>query len=145
MMMLVRGRAAIAVAVLVVGMSAIGAACGRDDGALGIERELGELPAAPVLEIVIARESIVAARCDLEARCDNIGKGRQFVSRDVCTSELRTQWSDELNLAECPGGVDTEELNECLQEIRNEDCNDPFDTLGRVAACRSSDLCRAFP
>ncbi|WP_438031284.1 DUF6184 family natural product biosynthesis lipoprotein [Sorangium sp. So ce233] len=47
--------------------------------------------------------------------------------------------------SECPGGIDSNELNECLQEIGNDDCNNPLDTLGRIVACRSSDLCRATP
>jgi hypothetical protein len=36
------------------------------------------------------------------------------------------------------------ELDECLEEIRNEDCGNPFDTLGRLAACRENDICKAM-
>jgi hypothetical protein len=27
--------------------------------------------------------------------------------------------------------------------IRKEDCNNPIDTLGRLAACRMNDMCKA--
>ena len=59
-------------------------------------------------------------------------------------SEVGTEWKDELNAIECPDGVVEKELNECLEEVRNEDCANPFDTLGRIVACRESDLCNAM-
>ncbi|WP_437300276.1 DUF6184 family natural product biosynthesis lipoprotein [Sorangium sp. So ce327] len=87
----------------------------------------------------------MAARCEREARCNNIGQDREYSSKDACSNEIRSEWRDDLNFTECPGGIDAEELNECLEGIRNEECGNPFDTLGRVVACRSSDLCRDTP
>ena len=42
---------------------------------------------------------------------------------------------------ECPRGVDSKELDECLESIKTESCNNPIDTISRLAACRTSDLC----
>lgn len=81
------------------------------------------------------------ARCEREIRCDNIGAGKDYSTPKDCMDEIATEWRDDLNAIECPGGIDRAELSECLEEIRNEDCGNPFDTLGRVVACRSSDLC----
>lgn len=56
---------------------------------------------------------------------------------------MRASFSDDLNPSECRAGVDRGELRECLEEVRNESCGNPVDTLERVVACRASDLCHA--
>jgi hypothetical protein len=88
-----------------------------------------------------AIERIVAARCAREASCDKIGGDKRFSSREVCTQKVRTDMRDDLKSSECPRGIDGKELQECLEEIRTESCNNPIDTLSRLAACRTSDLC----
>jgi hypothetical protein len=54
---------------------------------------------------------------------------------------VRDSRRDELNANACPAGIDQHELTECLTETRNEDCGNPVDAIGRIVACRSSDLC----
>ncbi len=90
-----------------------------------------------------AVEEITRARCAREQRCNNIGADRKFANQDACMREVREEWSDDLNAYECPAGINQDELSECLEEVRNEDCNNPFDTLGRIVACRSSDICQS--
>jgi hypothetical protein len=119
------------------------AACDRNDRALGTERDTRA--AEKAASIAGAVNSIYEARCAREMRCDNIGADRKYASVDACRSKVQSEWSKDLNLSDCPGGIDQKELSECLQEIRNDDCNNPLDHIGRVAACRSSDLCRALP
>jgi hypothetical protein len=88
-----------------------------------------------------AAESIAQSRCEREQRCDNIGEDKKFSSVDDCLTRVRTDWKDDLNARECPGGVNRPQLDECLNEIRNEECSSPFDTLERVAACTSGQIC----
>jgi hypothetical protein len=88
--------------------------------------------------------SITQARCQREQRCGNIGADKKFDSMGKCMSEIRETWKDELNTRECRGGIVQKELQECLDEVRNEDCNNPFDTLNRVLACREGDICKAL-
>lgn len=88
-----------------------------------------------------AIDRIVAARCAREAACNNVGADKRFTSRDVCSQKIKADMRDDLNAKECPRGIDQKELNECLQEIQNENCNNPIDMIGRLAACRTSDLC----
>lgn len=88
--------------------------------------------------------SITQARCQREQRCGNIGADKKFDSQGKCMSEIRETWKDELNTRECRGGIVQKELQECLEEVRNEDCNNPFDTLNRVLACREGDICKAL-
>lgn len=89
-----------------------------------------------------AVNAITEARCAREHRCGNIGANKKFSSHTSCTSKTRSDWSEDLNNYECTGGIDAKELNECLEEIRNEDCNSPMDKIGRVMACRASDICK---
>lgn len=90
-------------------------------------------------ESAIAR--IVAARCARESACNNVGSDKRFTSAAVCSQKLKNDMRDDLNAKDCPRGIDQKELNECLVEIKNEDCNNPIDMIGRLAACRTSDLC----
>ena len=88
-----------------------------------------------------AVSSIVEARCDREARCENIGPKEKFKSWQECRQEIAKKSSDKIGAPECPGGVDQHELSECLTEVRNEGCNNPLETLERLAACNGPDLC----
>jgi len=113
-----------------IGLSA--SACRREERALGT---------TAAVEAAVARDRIAEARCDLEQKCNKIGVGKDYADRNACTAKIKQRWQDELNFRDCPGGIDTKELNECLTEIRNNNCGNPLDTLGRIMACRSSDLC----
>jgi hypothetical protein len=87
--------------------------------------------------------SITRERCAREERCKNVGAGKDYESTTICQTKTREHWKDDLSSYECPGGIVQKELDEGLEEIRDDDCNDPLDTLGRLAACRSSDICKA--
>ena len=90
-----------------------------------------------------AIQNLVNARCEREARCNNVGPGKQWASAEACRSDLTAKNRDELKASECPGGIVQKELDECLADVRKETCDSPLDTLTRLAACRSSDLCKA--
>jgi hypothetical protein len=90
-----------------------------------------------------AIRTMAQVRCEREERCNNIGVDGKYANREACVSKLQAEKYDDLNLSECPGGLDQKELDKCLAEIRNEDCDSPLDTLGRLTACRSSDLCNS--
>ncbi|MDO9022554.1 MAG: DUF6184 family natural product biosynthesis lipoprotein [Deltaproteobacteria bacterium] len=89
-----------------------------------------------------AVDRIAAARCEREQRCEHVGQGRRFDSEGACRSSVRASFADDLNPTECRVGIDQGELRECLEEVRNESCGNPIDTLERVVACRTTDLCR---
>ncbi len=88
-----------------------------------------------------AIDRIVAARCAREATCKNVGADKHYKSSAECTQKIKADMKDDLNVKECPRGIDEKELNECLDSIHKEDCNNPVDVLSRLAACRTSDLC----
>jgi len=84
---------------------------------------------------------ITASRCSREAVCNNIGAKHKYATMAECKTKLSDEKSDDLNFKDCPRGIDKKELDECLTAIKKEDCNNPLDSLSRLAACRSSDLC----
>lgn len=90
-----------------------------------------------------AVEKIVAARCAREQTCNNVGADKRYTNPAACNQKIKADMRDDLNSKDCPHGVDQKELNECLDEIRKESCNNPIDAISRLAACRTSDLCKA--
>ncbi len=105
-------------------------------------QEPGAVGGGPTSPINMSLDQIAQARCAREMKCGNIAADKKFTTNEACLSETKRDFADDLNAEECPAGIDQKELDECLQEIKNEDCGNPFDTLGRLAACRTSDLCR---
>ena len=129
------------------GLGVLVTACERrEDGkALGTERKSTSPAVDKSSSVNAAIDSIAAARCDREARCNNVGANKDFDSHDQCVAKVKSDKREDLNAKDCPGGIDQKELSECLEETRNSDCNNPFDELGRMTACRTSDLCRHLP
>jgi hypothetical protein len=108
--------------------------------AVATERERSAAPARAG-DVASARESIVAARCDREERCSNIGAGKDYETRDACSSKLDGKTGSDLNTEDCARGVDRPKLSACLSKIRTEDCGNPIDSLSRFAACRTGEIC----
>lgn len=94
-----------------------------------------------VVQNASAIERIVQARCEREATCNNVGTDKHFSNRDVCQREIRADMKDDLNAKDCPAGIDGKELGECLDAIHKESCGNPLETISRLAACRTSDMC----
>jgi len=88
-----------------------------------------------------AISAITDERCDRDLRCNNIGPDKKYTSRDECVRKLTDSGYSSLGPTECRSGINQSELSQCLQSIRNEQCDSPLDTLERLAACRSGKLC----
>jgi hypothetical protein len=88
-----------------------------------------------------ALDRIVAARCVRESTCNNVGADKHYTSQSVCMQKIRSDMRDDLSSKDCPRGIDQKGLNDCLDAIKKEDCNNPIDMIGRLAACRTSELC----
>lgn len=88
-----------------------------------------------------AVDSISEARCARESRCDNVGADKKYSSMEDCVARIREDWRDDLDARACPNGVNQPQLNECLSQVRAEECSSPFDTLERVSACTAGQIC----
>jgi hypothetical protein len=88
-----------------------------------------------------AADQIADARCEREQRCGNIGADETYSSSQDCLARIRNDWRNDLNARECPGGINQQELDECLAQVRAEECGNPFDTLARVSDCMTAQIC----
>jgi hypothetical protein len=88
-----------------------------------------------------AIDRITSSRCTREMTCSNVGPDKHFATPDVCVLEVRKRTREDLKPAECPTGIDGVALDKCLEAVRTESCSNPLDTLGRLASCRSGELC----
>lgn len=101
----------------------------------------GALARSASPERASAVESIAEASCARESRCDNVGPRLEYSSTEDCLRRMGERWTRELDARACPREIDDAGLNECLNEIRADDCGNPFDTLERVAACTPAQMC----
>jgi hypothetical protein len=84
---------------------------------------------------------IAAARCDREMRCGNVGPNEKYPSREACVTKNEADKRGDINASECTLGVSQTGLLDCLRAIRDEDCGNPLDTVARLNACRSGNVC----
>lgn len=99
------------------------------------------VPSGPEARLKSATDDIVSARCSREERCNNVGDGKTYQDHEACTSKLEGSTASDLNLKDCEHGIDHAKLDTCLSKIKGEDCGNPIDTLSRLAACRTGELC----
>lgn len=135
------GPASVTVAISALGLAlALVAGC-RDDRPreVGTTTTTGANIQAVSNETAVAR--IVASRCAREATCNNVGVDKKFQNPAGCTAKIRSDMKDDLNPKDCTLGVDQKQLDECLDAIRKEECNNPLDTIQRLGACRTSAMC----
>lgn len=92
-------------------------------------------------ETARATDELADARCEREQRCGDVGEGKSYSSIADCQSRVRADWRGDLNAKECPAGVNEVRLNECLASVKQEECGHPFETLDRLATCRSGSMC----
>lgn len=92
-------------------------------------------------ETAAATSALTQARCEREQRCDNIGDRKSYSSMDDCLSTVRANWRSDLNEQSCPAGVNQVRLDQCVRSVRDEECGRPFETLDRIATCRSGPMC----
>jgi len=98
------------------------------------------VPAAGTVEAVErATNDIANARCDREQRCNRIGPEGEYADRNHCMNVMTQKAREDMN--QCHGGVDQEDLRQCLTEIANKDCSGIFADIGEYKACGMDDLC----
>ncbi|MBX3218303.1 MAG: hypothetical protein KF850_40230 [Labilithrix sp.] len=83
---------------------------------------------------------LAAARCDREVSCNDIGAGKKYADRDACMREAGQNARGTLRVDEC-ATLDQAKLSSCLNDIKNERCSNPLDSLDIVTSCTRSKLC----
>lgn len=85
---------------------------------------------------------LAEARCEREQRCNNVGEGRKYASQATCVNAVASEWREELDDYDCPGGTVQGALDHCLSEIRSEGCASPVASLERIVDCDTHEVCR---
>ena len=78
----------------------------------------------------------------LAERCEQLGPGRRFLTREICRVSLREEEEPAIHTDECAAGVSAGMLSECLDRVEAEGCDDALGTLARIKACRPAQICR---
>jgi hypothetical protein len=138
----------IAASAVLASLATVVLACAESTGpqAKGPTPVPGTEPPAGVTEAQNAADQRVAdrlasARCDHEEKCQNVGTGRKYATRDVCQIQLRSDTMGDLNAQKCPHGIDQDAVEHCVSAVQKEPCSVSLNTLTRIADCRSGALC----
>src|SRR4051812_26215623 len=62
-----------------------------------------------------AVDRIVQTRCEREVACNNVGPGKHWQDKDACAREMSHDTGTTLRPEECPGGVSSKDLEECVK------------------------------
>ncbi len=82
------------------------------------------------------------ARCSREVVCDNVGDGKKYASRQVCMDKMRGSIGNDINSYQCPRGIDSVAVEDCLTAIGSEECGaHPIEAITRMDKCRSGAMC----
>jgi hypothetical protein len=89
-----------------------------------------------------AREAAAQRTCDYYARCNEIGPGRNYESRDTCLTKQRSNWLDLWSTDACVNRINSANLDMCLRAIDNTQCGNVLDYLATLSKCQRSDVCK---
>lgn len=84
---------------------------------------------------------VAAAKCDRAQRCNHIGPGETYATREQCETVMRGKLTDDIRPKDCRGGIDENELQQCITEVRTENCGNVLSKLESHSECRVSQLC----
>jgi hypothetical protein len=129
------------VAVVLCGAAAL-AACGRESRQAASPAPSEGQPNVQPGANEPAIQRLAVARCDLAARCAQIGADKKFATYEACTDDARSDLRDDLRESECPRGINDTQLTNCLTAIGTTSCDNALDAMNRAVACRESALCQ---
>ena len=88
-----------------------------------------------------AAHRLATAECKHASACNEIGGDRNYASMEACMSKNRGEAQDNLRASNCPRGVDSTRLDNCLSSVASEACSGIGSGLNRFMACRTSEVC----
>lgn len=88
-----------------------------------------------------ARESAAQRWCDFAARCDDIGSGKAYATRDECLTKMRGDMVDAWPTDKCDGKLNGTNLDVCLTAISGTQCDNFVDLLATYSKCGTDKVC----
>lgn len=98
------------------------------------------VPVAPLAQGAIPfadmKGKLADAKCQRAVRCDQIGKDKEWPSKDACVAETRAEEFPGLVAAqECPQGVDSNSVDKCVKDILEVKCGDALAQACKYVLC----------
>jgi hypothetical protein len=90
-----------------------------------------------------ARETAAQKTCDYYVRCQQIGTGKAYASRDECVTQNRTSFLSLWPTATCGATLNTANLDLCLKGLDAAACNSGLDILSTLVKCAPANVCAA--
>jgi hypothetical protein len=78
-----------------------------------------------------AIRQLTTARCQREEACNNIGQGKRYDDQSACQREVAQNSRSMFRTEDC-GRVMQSRLNNCIDEVRTQACNNPIDEISRL-------------
>ncbi len=88
-----------------------------------------------------ARESASQRWCDFAERCDDIGSGKAYSTRDECLTKQRADMVDAWPTDRCDGKLNGANLDLCLSAISATQCDNLIDLLATFSKCGRDKVC----
>ena len=111
--------------------------------ALGCGRDRTE-PATTMTTGAVSNDDaimrIASARCDREVSCNNLGQGKKFADREACMREGQQNARGTLRADQCPN-IDQGKLSQCVNDIKNQRCENPIDAIDTITSCTRGNIC----
>jgi len=86
-------------------------------------------------------DRIARARCKRAVACNDVGDGKLYLSRELCTEQIRGNSANDMTGYNCPHGVDQGALDRCMAAIDVAPCGKTTEKLADIAECKSDVLC----
>jgi hypothetical protein len=79
---------------------------------------------------------LAEAKCERAVRCQQIGKGKEWGSKDACIGATRNEEFPGLSAAQdCPKGVDASDVEKCAADIKGSSCDEELAQFCKSFLC----------
>lgn len=87
-----------------------------------------------------ARDEATLVTCDYVERCDGIGEGEDYATREECEIETRAFLENAWPLSDCED-IDEDAYNACVLELDIAECGNGLDFLSALDKCSRENIC----
>lgn len=84
---------------------------------------------------------ITTARCEREVACNKVGQGRAYENQPACLERIGKLMDLEAGRDECPQGVDSFAVSNCLLDIQRTPCGGELERQTNLPTCTKAALC----
>lgn len=99
------------------------------------------LSACGTVSLEDAIDNAAGSVCDYYERCDDIGEGKTYASRNACMIDYRGTFQDAWPANKCTDNINPDGYDQCLGRIEITQCGNLLDLANVVLNCGSNTVC----